>query len=100
MIRLCARCGAVIAHGASAFNLLVALIADVDSKVQPLTTDQVDALIARILKSLARTKKQQLENQVYQARQFLLCQQCRDYYITDPFGISTPVRGSDLPPEE
>jgi len=89
---ICDRCGKMIKEGDIRYIVRL-LVADDDGGVvsEPITDEEISEIISK-LNSMASGE---LEQQVYEEREYILCRKCKQTFLKSPFGHS-----HDGPPDD
>ncbi|MBN1354739.1 hypothetical protein JXA40_00555 [bacterium] len=82
----CSGCGKKIEKTDVYWHLRIELWANVESNFEPMLKSEVevDRELELILQRIDITDAELLENEVYQAMQFILCRDCRDRFAANP----------------
>jgi len=79
----CARCGRRLERGITYYIVTVTLTAEVEGGIfQGRGEGDLEAIFSQVREKSA----QELEEEVYQRFQFLLCKPCRDVFVKYPLG--------------
>jgi hypothetical protein len=79
----CARCGQRLERGRTYYIVTVTLTAEVEGG---LPEGHFEGGLEAIFNQVQKKSAQELEEEVYQRFQFLLCKPCRDVFVQYPLG--------------
>jgi DNA-directed RNA polymerase subunit RPC12/RpoP len=74
----CARCGKRFKKGGISYRLKAELISHFDGHIDVSGKKGLDEVIDKINEDLAGLAQKQIENQVYQKFEYIVCPSCRD----------------------
>ena len=84
MVNKCERCGLEFRPGVGRYILTMSFVADVDFELSLEEGSEGD--IGELLEEIERTPEEELVEQVYQKRAFLICRACKEELGQNPFG--------------
>ncbi len=74
----CARCGKRLKKGGSAYRLKAELISHFDGYIRVNPNESIEETIDKIHSKLEKINGDEIEKQVYQKFEYLVCPPCRD----------------------
>jgi hypothetical protein len=74
----CARCGKRLKKGGSAYRLKAELISNFDGYIRVKPDDSLSKTLDKIHSELEKMSESDIEKQVYQKFEYLVCPPCRD----------------------
>jgi hypothetical protein len=79
----CSRCGGRMERGKTYYIVSVTLTAEVEEGIP---ADVSEGSLNAIFAQIEEKSEQELEEEVYQKLQFILCKPCRDIFVSHPVG--------------
>jgi hypothetical protein len=97
----CMRCGRVLKPGALKYLVSIRLMADFDGVIDEVEGDTGE-LIEEVLRQIEGMDAEDLERDVYEELNLLLCKSCKDHFVRNPFnhsedGLSLPDPDATAP---
>ncbi|NOZ88032.1 MAG: hypothetical protein GXP49_17585 [Deltaproteobacteria bacterium] len=84
----CSRCGKNLPQGSVKYIMKLTITADFDGFLEEKDTGSLDT--EALLSSIHEKTEEELEDEVWIERVFLLCQECRNKIVHDPLNAGDP----------
>jgi len=91
----CARCGRKIREGDIRYVVRVTVAGDDGGVLDEEEYSDPDLKIEELIAQMEGKDPQELEDEVYEERMFLLCAPCRKAFMKNPFGFRSEDAGED-----
>jgi len=83
----CMRCGRILKPGSLKYLVSIRVVADFDGVINEDEGD-TDEMIIEVLKQIEDMDAEELERDVYEELNLVLCKVCKDHFVRNPFNIS------------
>jgi hypothetical protein len=83
----CMRCGRILKPGALKYLVSIRVVADFDGIINEGEGD-TDEMISQVLQQIEGMDAEELERDVYDELNLILCKGCKDHFVRNPFNVS------------
>ena len=94
----CMRCGRILQLGSLKYLVGIRVVADFDGVINEGEED-TDEMISKVLKQIEVMEAEELERDVYEELNLVLCKVCKDHFVRNPLNLSEDDL-SPLDPDE